>query len=68
MVKKITKSVKKTGGPDNEKPDPARKRTQTEKHALEKRVRSMAAPGGKRQFNRMLAMTQPTKEEQAAAE
>ncbi len=37
-------------------------------HKMGKKVRQMAAPGDKRQFNRMLAMTQPKPEKPAAPE
>lgn len=74
MAKKNTKPADEKVNPVDEKANsvdenvnPARKRTAAEKHALQKRVRKMAARGGKGQFIRMLAMTQPVKEQRGVA-
>lgn len=66
-VKETSQSQKKNTDSVNNNDDSAKEKTESEKHTLQKRMRSMAAPGGKGQFNRMLAMTQPTKKQQAAA-
>jgi hypothetical protein len=65
--------AKKTTDPVKESDNSAKKTTkadivqqQKKEHRVGKKIRTMAAQGGKGQFNRMLAMTQPKQEKPAA--